>query len=93
MEADAWQRYQQAHALSLARPDEFWGAAARELTWHKSWDKVLDLETSPHGHWFVGGEINTCFNAVDRHVEAGRGAQTALIYDSPVTGNQVVKFS
>jgi propionyl-CoA synthetase len=93
MVADARQRYQQAHALSLASPDEFWGAAAGQLTWYTPWDKVLDTEASPHGHWFVGGEINTCYNAVDRHVEAGRGEQTALIYDSPVTGNQVVKFS
>jgi propionyl-CoA synthetase len=93
MVSDARQRYQQAHALSLSRPDEFWGNAARELTWYKPWDKVLDTTVSPHGHWFVGGEINTCYNAVDRHVEAGRGDQTALIYDSPVTGNQVVKFT
>ena len=93
MVSDARQRYQQAHSLSLSNPDEFWGTAARELTWSKPWDKVLETSQTPHGRWFVGGEINTCYNAVDRHVEAGRGEQTALIYDSPVTGNQVVKFT
>ena len=93
MVSDALRHYRQAHSLSLSDPEEFWGAAARELTWSKSWDKVLDTSETPHGRWFIGGELNTCYNAVDRHVEAGRGDQTALIYDSPVTGNQVVRFS
>jgi propionyl-CoA synthetase len=93
MASEAQRRYQQAYSRSLSNPDEFWAAAASELSWYKPWDKVLDTSEHPHGRWFVGGEINTCYNALDRHVEAGRGEQTALIYDSPVTGNRVEKFT
>jgi propionyl-CoA synthetase len=93
MNFDAVHRYREAHALSLSDPDRFWGEAARELAWNRPWDKLLDTSETPHGRWFVGAELNTCFNALDRHIEAGRGEQTALIYDSPVTGNRVVKFS
>ncbi|MBU4574508.1 MAG: propionyl-CoA synthetase, partial [Desulfarculus sp.] len=56
------------------------------ITWVKKWDKVLDDSNKPFYRWFTGGELNTCYNAVDRHVLAGRGDQAAIIYDSPVTG-------
>ena len=71
---------------SLEDPEGFWGEAASAITWHKPWTKVLDDSQKPFYRWFVGAEVNTCYNAVDRHVEAGRGDQPALIYDSPVTG-------
>ena len=74
---------------SLKDPEAFWAEAAKELHWHRKWDKVLDDSGKPFYRWFAGGEINTCYNALDRHVEYGRGAQAALIYDSPVT--QTVK--
>jgi len=93
MVSDPLQRYRQAYSQSLSDPEAFWGNAASELVWNKPWQKVLDTDETPHGRWFAGGEINTCYNAVDRHVEAGRGEQTALIYDSPVTGNRVTKFT
>jgi len=67
-------------------PDGFWGEAAENITWVKKWDKVLDDSNKPFYRWFTGGELNTCYNAVDRHVLAGRGDQAAIIYDSPVTG-------
>jgi propionyl-CoA synthetase len=54
--------------------------------WTKRWDKVLDDSNKPFYRWFSGGEVNTCYNALDVHIENGRGAQAALIYDSPVTG-------
>jgi propionyl-CoA synthetase len=73
------------HARSLSDPEGFWGDAAKEITWFKPWDKVLDDSAAPFYRWFVGGELNTCYNAVDRHVEGGRGQQAAIIYDSPVT--------
>ncbi len=73
------------HARSLSDPEGFWGDAAKEITWFKPWDKVLDDSAAPFYRWFVGGELNTCYNAVDRHVEDGRGQQAAIIYDSPVT--------
>ncbi|AWJ90247.1 propionyl-CoA synthetase [Azospirillum baldaniorum] len=78
-------RYNQIHARSLSDPDGFWGEAAEDITWIKRWDKVLDDSNAPFYRWFTGGVLNTCYNAVDRHVEAGRGAQAAIIYDSPVT--------
>ncbi|MBP2311973.1 propionyl-CoA synthetase [Azospirillum soli] len=78
--------YNQIHARSLSDPEGFWGEAAEEITWIKRWDKVLDDSNAPFYRWFKGGVLNTCYNAVDRHVEAGRGDQAAIIYDSPVTG-------
>jgi Acyl-coenzyme A synthetases/AMP-(fatty) acid ligases len=77
--------YNQMHARSLSDPEGFWGEAAEDITWIKRWDKVLDDSNAPFYRWFTGGVLNTCYNAVDRHVEAGRGAQAAIIYDSPVT--------
>jgi propionyl-CoA synthetase len=77
--------YQQAYEKSLKDPEGFWGEAAKEIHWYKTWDKVLDDSKKPFYRWFVGAETNTCYNAVDRHVEQGRGQQTAIIYDSPVT--------
>jgi len=73
------------HARSLSDPEGFWAEAAEDITWIKRWDKVLDDSNTPFYRWFKGGVLNTCYNAVDRHVEAGRGDQAAIIYDSPVT--------
>lgn len=77
--------YDEAFERSINDPDGFWSEAAEEVAWTKRWDKVLDSSNPPFYRWFVGGELNTCFNALDRHVEAGRADQAALIYDSPVT--------
>jgi len=78
--------YDEIYSRSLSDPEGFWGEAARSIHWEKPWDRVLDADTPPFYRWFVGGALNTCYNALDRHLEAGRGAQAALIYDSPVTG-------
>ena len=85
--------YDEAYRRSLEDPEGFWGEIAEDVRWIKKWDKVLDDSNKPFYRWFVGGELNTCFNAVDRHVEEGRADQVALIYDSPVTGNTVRKFT
>src|SRR5688572_21552447 len=77
--------YQQAYQQSINDPEGFWGNAAEAVTWIRKWDKVLDDSNAPFYQWFQGGVVNTCYNAVDRHVENGRGEQLALIYDSPVT--------
>jgi propionyl-CoA synthetase len=77
--------YQQAYERSLQDPEGFWAEAAKDIAWTKTWDKVLDDSRKPYYRWFTGAEGNTCYNAVDRHVEAGRGNQAAIIYDSPVT--------
>ena len=70
---------------SIEEPEAFWAKAAEGIHWHKKWDKVLDAANPPFYRWFEGGALNTCYNAVDRHVEGGRGEQAAIIYDSPVT--------
>ena len=78
--------YEETFKKSIENPEEFWGEAAKAIDWYKKWDSVLDRSNPPFYRWFRGGELNTCYNAVDRHVENGRGDQTAIIYDSPVTG-------
>ncbi|MBC7561841.1 MAG: propionyl-CoA synthetase [Gemmatimonadaceae bacterium] len=77
--------YERAYAASIADPEGFWGTAAAALHWDKPWDRVLDDSAAPLYRWFTGGEMNTCFNAIDRHVLNGRAEQAAVIYDSPVT--------
>ncbi|HAO23036.1 MAG: propionyl-CoA synthetase [Desulfobacteraceae bacterium IS3] len=77
--------YEVAYKQSLEDPNGFWGKAAEDCHWYKKWDKVLDDSNKPFYRWFVGGEMNTCYNALDYHIEKGRGNQDALIYDSPVT--------
>jgi propionyl-CoA synthetase len=79
-------RFDEIHARSLADPEGFWGEAAAEIDWIEPWERVLDDSNPPFYRWFKGGVLNTCYNAVDRHVERGRGEQAAIIYDSPVTG-------
>ena len=78
-------RYDEVHARSLADREGFWAEAAEGIDWTRKWDKVLDDSNPPFYRWFVGGEVNTAWNALDRHVEGGRADQAALIYDSPVT--------
>ena len=80
--------YQAIYRRSLEDPEGFWGEAAGALHWDRPWDKVLDREAKPVPRWYVGGRLNTCFNALDRHVESGRDDQPALIHDSPVTGTK-----
>ena len=84
--------YKKLYQNSIEDPEQFWAEAASDLDWSRRWDRVLDDSNPPFYEWFAGGEINTCYNALDRHCEAGRGGQAALIYDSPVTG-QVRTYS
>ncbi|MCU0844324.1 MAG: propionyl-CoA synthetase [Spirochaetes bacterium] len=77
--------YQKAYDESLKNPEEFWGRAAKAVHWDRPYEKVLDDSKKPFYRWFAGGDLNTCYNALDRHVLGGRADQAALIYDSPVT--------
>ena len=77
--------YEEVFTRSLTDPDGFWSEAAEEVSWIETWDKVIDTSNPPFYRWFPGGVLNTCYNAVDLHVETGRADQAALIYDSPVT--------
>ena len=78
-------RFEKIHRQSLEQPEQFWGHAAGEIDWVKPWERVLDDSRAPLYRWFTGGQMNTCYNALDRHVDGGRADQLALIYDSPVT--------
>ena len=78
--------YAETYRRSLERPEEFWAEAAEAIDWERRWDQVLDRSRPPFYRWFAGGRLNTCWNALDRHVAAGHGERIALIWDSPVTG-------
>jgi len=78
--------YDEMYARSMRDPEGFWAAAAEDIHWDRRWDRVFDGSRSPFDRWFVGGMLNTCYNALDLHIDRGRGKQAALIYDSPVTG-------
>ena len=78
--------YDETYARSMKDPNGFWAAAAEDIHWDRRWDRVFDDSRRPFYRWFEGGEMNTCYNALDLHVDRGRGKQRALVYDSPVTG-------
>jgi propionyl-CoA synthetase len=80
--------YQRAYEEARRDPQQFWAAAAQDIDWVRPFDTVLDATRAPLYRWFTGGRLNTCHNALDRHVAGGRAAQPALIYDSPVTGRR-----
>lgn len=77
--------YEEVYGRWQNAPESFWAELAEGIHWYKKWDRVLDASRPPFYRWFTGGTVNTCYNALDRHVEQGRGNQPALIYDSPVT--------
>ena len=79
-------RYREVYARWQRDPFGFWAEAAADIDWFEKPKKVFDPAAGIYGRWFVGGVCNTCFNAVDRHVNAGRGEQPAIIYDSPLAG-------
>ncbi|MEX2297987.1 MAG: acetyl-coenzyme A synthetase N-terminal domain-containing protein, partial [Dongiaceae bacterium] len=80
--------FDDVHRRSLDDPEGFWGEAARAIDWTRQWDRVLDDSNPPFYRWFTGGELNTCHNCLDRHVAAGNGDRTALIYDSAMSGTK-----
>ncbi len=80
------EEFAELYQRSLTDPDGFWGEAAEAIDWTRKWDSVLSRDAEGTPQWFAGGEANTCWNALDRHVKNGRADQLALIYDSPVTG-------
>jgi propionyl-CoA synthetase len=84
--------YAEIYRRSLDDPEAFWAEAAAAIDWEKRWDRVRDDTRPPFYRWFPGARLNTCWNALDRHVAAGNGERIALIWDSPVTG-AVERFS
>src|SRR3954465_3198944 len=84
--------YHEVYARSLAHPEGFWAEAAKEIDWIEPPKKIFDPSQGVYGRWFSGGVVNTCYNALDRHVERGRADQVALIHDSPLA-KSVTKFT
>src|ERR671930_413868 len=84
--------FDDTYRRSLEEREAFWADAAAAIDWDEPWERVLDDSRAPFYRWFAGGRMNTCHNALDRHVERGRGDQPALTYDSPVT-ETVVTFT
>ncbi|XP_051547129.1 acyl-CoA synthetase short-chain family member 3, mitochondrial [Myxocyprinus asiaticus] len=82
--------YEDAFGQARDKPEKFWSEAARGISWFEHWTQTLDNTDAVFPKWFVGGKLNVCYNAVDRHVENGRGDQAAVIYDSPVTGTKQI---
>ncbi|MGC2826841.1 MAG: propionyl-CoA synthetase [Pseudolabrys sp.] len=78
-------RYHDVYAHWQRSPEVFWAEAAAEIDWYEKPKKIFDKDAGIYGRWFAGATCNTCYNALDRHVAAGRNDQAALIYDSPVT--------
>ena len=85
-------RYHEVHARSVRDPEGFWAEAARAIDWIEPAKKIFDPSSGACGGWFAGAVVNTCYNALDRHVAAGRGEQLALIHDSPLT-NSVTRLT
>lgn len=81
-------RYHQVYNAWKNDPERFWAEAAAEIDWIKPASRIFDKDAGVYGRWFADAECNTCFNAVDRHVQAGRGDQAAVIYDSPISGRK-----
>ncbi|MFI6582307.1 propionyl-CoA synthetase [Embleya sp. NPDC050493] len=88
MSRDTGGAYERAHRRSLEDPDGFWLEAAAAIDWVTPPTRALDDSAAPLYRWFPDGTLNTCFNALDRHVAGGRAEQAAIVYDSPVTGTR-----
>src|SRR5215212_3440225 len=86
MKNQSHSRYYEFYGRSIADPDGFWAEAARESDWIEPARKIFDPAMGLYGRWFAGAMVNTCYNALDRHVAGGRGDQLALIHDSPLAG-------
>ncbi|MCY4049964.1 MAG: propionyl-CoA synthetase [Gammaproteobacteria bacterium] len=81
-------KFDEIYDWACKDPEGFWAEAAENVYWYKKWDRVLDDSDMPYYRWFTGGQTNVCYNAVDIHVENGRGEQVAIIHESPITNSQ-----
>ena len=84
--------FKELYQKSLEKPEEFWKEISNDIFWFKKPTKILNNSNPPFYKWFEDGVTNSCYNALDYHIDEGRGDKTALIYDSPITGNKG-KFS
>ena len=81
-------KYQEIYQRSIEKPETFWSEVASDIFWYKKPSKILNSNNPPFYKWFQDGTTNTCYNAVDLHVEKGKGNKLAIIYDSPITNTQ-----
>ena len=81
-------KYHDIYQRSIQKPEVFWSEIANDIFWYKKPTKILNSDKPPFYKWFQDGITNTCYNAVDLHVEKGKGEKTAIIYDSPITNSQ-----
>ena len=82
------QKYKEIYDDSINKKEEFWKNISNDIFWYKKPTKILNSSNPPFYKWFEDGVTNTCYNALDIHIDEGRGKKTALIYDSPITGNK-----
>jgi acetyl-CoA synthetase len=87
-----YRRYLEAHERSLQDPESFWAEEARKLEWFRIWDKILDWDP-PFSHWFVGGELNACYNCVDRHVQSGKKNKVAIYWEGEPGDSRVLSYA
>ncbi|XP_046879013.1 acyl-CoA synthetase short-chain family member 3, mitochondrial isoform X1 [Hypomesus transpacificus] len=77
--------YEESFRAARDNPEKFWNEAAQNISWFEPWSQTLQIDDAIFPNWYVGGKLNVCYNAVDCHVESGRGDQPAIIYESPVS--------
>ena len=82
------EKFKKIYDQSIKNPEKFWQEASDDIFWFKKPTKILNKSNPPFYKWFEDGVTNTCYNALDIHIDQGRGKKTALIYDSPITGNK-----
>ena len=82
------QKYKNIYNLSINDKENFWKKVSNDIFWYKKPTKILNSDNPPFYKWFEDGVTNTCYNAVDLHVDNGRGDKLAIIYDSPITGSK-----
>ena len=80
--------FKEIYQKSISKPEEFWNEISSDIFWFQKPTKILNKSNPPFYKWFEDGKTNTCFNALDIHIDQGKGDKTALIYDSPITGNK-----
>ena len=80
--------FKKIYDQSINNPENFWQDVSNDVFWFKKPTKILDQSSPPFYKWFSDGVTNTCYNALDVHIDKGKGQKTALIYDSPITGNK-----
>ena len=81
-------KFDKIYEESINKPEDFWQNISEDIFWFKKPNKILNKSSPPFYKWFEDGTTNTCYNALDLHIEQGRGDRTALIYDSPITENK-----